>query len=307
MNARTWKHLVKEGFRNVWANRLMSLASIGVLVACMLIMGVAIALTENVNKYLGVLQEQNVVMVYYDTDLDDAEAETISNKIAKMNNISESIFKPKDEALEGLLDSMDLNDSQQELFNEYLEGENPLPNASEVHMTDLAKFEKTVKALEKVDGVNIVRHQKDIAEKIVGIKDTVNFASTWIIVLLLIIAMVIICNTIRITMYSRKLEISIMKAVGATDSFIRAPFMVEGIVLGIVAAVFTTLLLYAVYTVAGTSITESLAGFTLIPFRTIAPAMFGIFTAIGVVIGLVGSRFTIAKYLKKEGSEFRAL
>lgn len=307
MNARTWRHLVKEGFRNVWANRLMSLASIGVLVACMLIMGVAIALTENVNKYLGVLQEQNVVMVYYDTDLDDTEAEAISNKIAKMSNISESIFKPKDEALEGLLDSMDLDDSQQELFNEYLEGENPLPNASEVHMTDLEKFDKTVKALEKVDGVNIVRHQKDIAEKIVGIKDTVNFASTWIIVLLLVIAMVIICNTIRITMYSRKLEISIMKAVGATDSFIRAPFMVEGIVLGITAALFTTLLLYAVYTVAGTSITESLAGFTLIPFRTIAPAMFGIFAAIGVVIGLVGSRFTIAKYLKKEGSEFRAL
>ncbi len=307
MNARTWRHLVGEGFKNVWVNRLMSLASIGVLVACMLIMGVAVALTENINKYLGILQEQNVVMVYYDTDLDNTESEAISNKIAKMDNISESIFKPKDEALKSLLESMDLNSDQQELFNEYLEGENPLPNASEVHMTDLEKFETTVKALEKVEGVDIVRHQKDIAEKIVGIKNTVNFASTWIIVLLLVIAMVIICNTIRITMYSRKLEISIMKAVGATDSFIRAPFMVEGIVLGLFAAIFTTALLYAVYTVAGTSITDSLAGFTLIPFREIAPAMFGMFTVIGVFIGLLGSRFTIAKYLKKEGSEFRAL
>lgn len=307
MNARSTRYLIGEGFKNVWVNRLMSLASIGVLVACMLIMGVALALTENINAYLGVLQEQNVVMVYYDTELEDAEAKALSTKIGKMDNISDSIYKPRDPALNELLDSMNLTEDQQELFTSYLEGDNPLPNGSEVHLKDLEKFDKTVKALEKTEGVASVRHQRAIAQKIVNIKNIVYVASLSVMLLLLIIASVIICNTIRITMYSRKLEISIMKAVGATDSFIRAPFMVEGIIIGLFAAIFSTLLLYSIYTIAGSGFAESIEGFTLIPFRELALKLFGLFTGIGVVIGLAGSRFTIAKYLRKEGSEFRAL
>lgn len=307
MNARSTRYLIGEGFKNVWVNRLMSLASIGVLVACMLIMGVAFALTENINAYLGVLQEQNVVMVYYDTELEDAEAKALSTKIGKMDNISDSIYKPRDPALNELLDSMNLTEDQQELFTSYLEGDNPLPNGSEVHLKDLEKFDKTVKALEKTEGVASVRHQRAIAQKIVNIKNIVYVASLSVMILLLIIASVIICNTIRITMYSRKLEISIMKAVGATDSFIRAPFMVEGIIIGLFAAIFSTLLLYSIYTIAGSGFVESIEGFTLIPFRELALKLFGLFTGIGVVIGLAGSRFTIAKYLRKEGSEFRAL
>lgn len=307
MNARSTRYLIGEGFKNVWVNRLMSLASIGVLVACMLIMGVAFALTENINAYLGVLQEQNVVMVYYDTELEDTEAKALSTKIGKMDNISDSIYKPRDPALNELLDSMNLTEDQQELFTSYLEGDNPLPNGSEVHLKDLEKFDKTVKALEKTEGVASVRHQRAIAQKIVNIKNIVYVASLSVMILLLIIASVIICNTIRITMYSRKLEISIMKAVGATDSFIRAPFMVEGIIIGLFAAIFSTLLLYSIYTIAGSGFVESIEGFTLIPFRELALKLFGLFTGIGVVIGLAGSRFTIAKYLRKEGSEFRAL
>ncbi len=307
MNARSTRYLIGEGFKNVWVNRLMSLASIGVLVACMLIMGVAVALTENINSYLGVLQEQNVVMVYYDTELEDAEAKALSAKIGKMDNISESIYKPRDPALTELLDSMNLTEDQQDLFTSYLEGDNPLPNGSQVHLKDLEKFDATVKALENTEGVATVRHQRDVAQKIVTIKNIVYIASLSVMLLLLIIASVIICNTIRITMYSRKLEISIMKAVGATDSFIRAPFMVEGIIIGLFAAVLSTLLLYTIYTVAGSGFAESIEGFSLIPFRELALKLFGLFTAIGVGIGLAGSRFTIAKYLRKEGSEFRAL
>ncbi len=307
MNARSTKYLIGEGFRNVWTNRLMSLASIGVLVACMLIMGVAFALTENINEYLGILQEQNVVMVYFDEELEDTEAKALSAKIGKMDNISDSIYKPRDPALNDLLDSMDLTEDQQELFNSYLEGDNPLPNGAEVHLKDLEKFDKTVKALEKTDGVSVVRHQRAVAEQIVNIKNIVNIASASVMLLLLVIATVIICNTIRITMYSRKLEISIMKAVGATDPFIRAPFMVEGIIIGLFAAIFSTALLYTIYTIAGSGLAESMGGIELIPFRELALKLFGIFALIGVGIGLIGSRFTIAKYLRKEGSEFRAL
>lgn len=307
MNARTGRYLIGEGFKNVWVNRLMSLASIGVLVACMLIMGVAICLTENINKYLGRLQEQDVVMVYYDEELEDAAAQALSDKIGKMDNISQSIFKPKGPALEGLLESMALTEDQRELFSEYLEGDNPLPNGSEVHMKDLEKMEATVKQLKALDGVSKVRYEADITKKINQIKHTVTIASGAVMLLLLVIAAVIICNTIRITMFSRKLEISIMKAVGATDRFVRAPFMVEGVLIGLFAAIFSTGLLYAVYTVAIVKVSQTMPDFTLVPFRDMALTLFGVFALIGVVIGLLGSRFTIAKYLRKEGSEFRAL
>lgn len=314
MKMRSFRYLVGEGFRNVWANRLMSLASIGVLVACMLITGVAVVLTINVDEYLGDLEKQNVVMVYFADEqnpgkdgetVSDQEAEKITKEtIAKMNNVASAEFISREKGLEGLLS--DMGEEYEALFD-YVGDDNPLPNAARVKFKDLSKFDKTVKALEKVEGVKNVRHQRELAKKITGIRQTVSIASIWIVALLLVIAVVIVCNTIRITMYNRKLEISIMKAVGATDSFIRFPFMVEGVVLGLIASLFTTGLLYAVYRVAISEFERVMAGFSAIPFRTFALPLFGAFALIGVAVGLLGSRFIIAKYLRKEGSEFRAL
>lgn len=313
MKMRTFRYLFGEGIKNVWANRLMSLASVGVLVACMFITGVAVVLSLNIDVALGDLEKQNVVMVYFADEsnpaadgsfLTDEQAEQLAADIANMENIAKSEFISRDDGLESLLD--DMTENSDSLF-QYLDGENPLPNGARVQFDDLTKFDSTVKSLENLDGVNIVRHEREVAEKITGIRRAVNIASIGIVALLLIIAIVIVCNTIRITMYNRKLEISIMKAVGATDSFIRFPFMVEGAVLGIIAAVFTTGLLYAVYRVAITEFQSTMVGFTAIPFRDMALPLLGGFALIGIIVGLLASRFTIAKYLRKEGSEFRAL
>ncbi len=313
MKMRSFKYLVGEGIKNIWANRLMSLASIGVLVACMLITGVAVVLTLNVDRSLGDLEKQNVVMVYFtdaqnpDKDgnyITDAQAKKLTkNKIAKIKNVASAEFISRDKGLEGLLEDM----KGSETLFEYLGDDNPLPNAARVKFKDLTKFDKTIKAIEKLEGVKNVRHQREVAEKLTGIRQTVNIASVWIVALLLVIAIAIVCNTIRITMYNRKLEISIMKAVGATDAFIRFPFMVEGVMLGLLASVFTTGLLYVVYRVAATEFELVMTDFTAIPFREFALPLFGAFALIGIAVGLVGSRFIIAKYLRKEGSEFRAL
>jgi cell division transport system permease protein len=303
MKLRSLRYLCGEGFKNVWANRLMSLASIGVLVACMLIMGVAVAFSINVDNALGTLEQQNVVMVFFDDSLGDEGARYATEQISKMDNISSAVYVPKDEGLQNQLEKMDENS---EALFDYLDGENPLPNGAQVHFTDLSRFDETLEALQKVDGVTKVNHSRELAQKITTIRQTVNIAGTWIIILLLIISLVIISNTIRITMYSRKLEISIMKAVGATDGFIRFPFLVEGVVLGIAAAGLTTGLLYAVYRLA-ISLLETSLGVSAIPFRSFAGTLFLLFLFIGVVVGLVGSTFMITKYLRKEGSEFRAL
>ena len=313
MKMRSFRYLVGEGVKNVWANRLMSLASVGVLVACMLITGVAVVLSLNIDVALGDLEKQNVVMVYFSDEsnpaddgsyLSDDQAQELTDSIGKMDNVAKAEFISRDSGLESLLS--DMTGEADSLF-EYLDGENPLPNGARVQFNDLTKFDETVSAIENLDGVNIVRHQRDLAKKITGIRRAVNIASIGVVALLLIIAIVIVCNTIRITMYNRKLEISIMKAVGATDSFIRFPFMVEGIVLGIIAAVFTTGLLYAVYRIAVTEFQASVAGFNAIPFKEMALPLLGAFALIGVAVGLLGSSFTISKYLRKEGSEFRAL
>ena len=314
MKMRSFRYLIGEGIKNVWANRLMSLASIGVLVACMLITGVAGVLTINIDKSLGELEKQNVVMVYFGDEqnptesgakLTDDEAKALTkDKIAKLDNVAKAEFISREDGLDGLLS--DMGEEYDALFD-YVSEENPLPNAARVYFEDLSKFASTIKAIEKVEGVKNVRHQRELAEKITGIRKTVNAGSIGIVALLLIIAFVIVCNTIRITMYNRKLEISIMKAVGATDRFIRFPFMVEGMTLGLLASLFTTGLLYAVYRVAITYIEETLTGFTAIPFRDFALPLFGLFALIGIAVGLIGSGIVISKYLRKEGSEFRAL
>ncbi len=313
MKMRTFRYLIGEGIKNVWANRLMSLASVGVLVACMLITGVAVVLSLNIDVALGDLEKQNVVMVYFADEsnpsedgsfLTDEQAQKLAADIGKMSNVANSEFIGRDKGLEDLLDGM--TENSESLF-QYLDGENPLPNAARVQFEDLTKFDETVTSLESLDGVNIVRHEREVAERITGIRRAVNIASIGIVALLLVIAVVIVCNTIRITMYNRKLEISIMKAVGATNSFIRFPFMVEGAVLGVIAAVFTTGLLYAVYRIAITEFQSSMTGFEAIPFKEMALPLLGGFALIGIIVGLLASRFTIAKYLRKEGSEFRAL
>lgn len=305
MKLRKLKYLTGEGFKNVWANRLMSLASIGVLMACMLIMGVAIAFSENVDAMIGTIEDQNVAMVYYYDTLTEEDARAVNDKITKLDNVASSEFIPKAEGLQSMIDEM--GEGYESLLT-FLDDDNPLPDASMVKFDDLEKFDQTVAAMEKLEGVERVVHERDLAKKITAVRRTVTVAGTWIIILLVVISLVIISNTIRITMYSRKLEISIMKAVGATNGFIRFPFLVEGVILGLSAAALSTALTYAVYKLALNMVANQIGEmFNLLPFRDFALPLIGVFLFIGVVIGLIGSTFVITKYLSKEGSEFRAL
>lgn len=311
MKFTSFRYLVGEGFKNVWLNRLMSLASIGVLVACMLIMGVALVLSENVNKAMGDLANQSVVMVYFDKELSEEECKSSFETVKAIENVNAEAaeYIPADKGLDGIIvDTFGENYTKEQaaVFEKLREKGNPLPNGARIQLNDLGEFDKTVAEIEKVSGVSEINSQRDLAKKINNISIVVRNGCLWIIALLLIIAFVIVSNTIRITMFSRKLEISIMKAVGATNRFIRFPFMVEGVLLGVLASLFTTGLLYVVYHFAGDTIRSTLE-MSPIPFRDMVLKLLGIFAVIGVVLGLICSAFTITKYLRKEGSEFRAI
>lgn len=367
MKLRSIKYLTFEGFKNIWVNRLMSIASIGVLVACMIIIGIAIILSLNVEVALGNLEQQNVVMVYFNDensvkykDIDsllnpqtsepdqsdlsssettsaqtsstdstdtetsestsdvtsadkssedyvvksEADALAICNEIKNIQNVASVEYISSEEGLNRMLDTM--LEAQKEYFS-FLEGENPLSAGAKVTLSDLSLFDDTVNAIKAVKGVDEVYYQRDLAVKIASIKRGMIMASFWIIALLLVISLIIVSNTIRVTMYNRKLEISIMKAVGATNSFVRMPFIVEGIVIGIISAGITTGLLYFVYQAVLGTMKDALGLDQVVPFNSFILELALLFCAIGILAGLLGSFFIINKYLRKEGSEFRAL
>ena len=349
MKLRSVTYLTKEGVKNLWANRLMTIASVGVLMACMVLIGLAVLISMNVTKAIGTLEQQNVIMAYFndknsvlygeasedyeansssDTSSEEASSSvgSSSNKIPedaylihneeealalcaeleKIDNVLKVEYIPSDKGLESIKEG--LLEGKEEYF-EFLDDDygNPLSDAAKITLKDMSGFKKTLEAIKNTKGVDSVQSQSDLADKINALKDGIGIAGVWIIAILLIISLVIVSNTIRVTMYSRKLEISIMKAVGATNSFVRLPFVVEGVTIGIISAAISTGILYFCYRVAMEAIGNALGMVNTIQFVDVLPLIIGIFLAIGVLSGIVGSVIMISKYLKKEGSEFTAI
>lgn len=348
------KYLVGEGAKNAWVNRLMTIASVGVLVACMVIIGLAILISENVNKAVGKLEQQNVVMAYmkdynwalYGDDKDNSsddtsavsseetassdtqqteeqadengiksgdyvihnadEAKALCEEIAKIDNVASVTYVSSNEGLESVKKSM--LEGQESYFT-FLDDKygNPMSDAAKITMKDMARFDETIEQIKKIDGINKIQSQNDLADKITAIKRGVGIAGFWIIAILMIIALVIVSNTIRVTMYNRKLEISIMKAVGATDSFVRIPFVVEGMIIGLVSAVIAEGLLYFCYRVATETIMSTLNTSDIVHYSDVAWWLLLIFVGIGIFAGILGSVIMISKYLRHEGSEFAAI
>lgn len=346
------KYLTGEGVKNAWVNRLMTLASIGVLVACMVIIGLALLISENVNKAVGKLEQQNVVMAYMkdynwalygenDTSSDDAasadtdseqageasseeaadangikpsdyiihndeEAMALCDKIAKLDNVVSVTYVTSEEGLESVKESM--LEGQESYFT-FLDEEygNPLSGAAKITMKDMSRFSETIEQIKQIDGIGAVQSQTDLADKITAIKRGISIAGFWIIAILMVISLVIVSNTIRVTMYNRKLEISIMKAVGATDSFVRIPFIVEGVLIGVISALLAEGLLYFCYRVATETIISTLNTTDIVHYGDVALSLLLIFIGIGIFAGVLGSVIMISKYLRREGSDFAAI
>ncbi len=350
MKVSSVRYLVKEGAKNAWVNRLMTLASVGVLVACMVIIGLAILISENVNKAVGKLEQQNVVMAYmkdynwalYSDKTDtsasadsaaqtsedaqsteeqadengiknsdyvihnDEEAKALCDKIAALDNVASVTYVTSDEGLESVKKSM--LEGQESYFT-FLDDKygNPMSGAAKITMKNMEQFDDTVNQIKNIDGIDTVQSQNDLADKITAIKRGITVAGFWIIAILMVISLVIVSNTIRVTMYNRKLEISIMKAVGATDSFVRIPFVVEGMIIGLISAVIAEGLLYFCYRVATETIISTLGTNDIVRYGDVAWWLLLIFAGIGVFAGILGSVIMISKYLRHEGSEFAAI
>ena len=303
MKARSVKFLTASGLKNIWSHRLMSIASVGVLVACMLMMGIAVVLTFNIDNVVSTLEDQNVVLVFFDDEMSEEDAIVTCTKLQEVDNVKSVDFISKSEGLDRQKELM--GNEYEELFN-WIADENPLPDGAQVTMDDINEFDQTLVRLRAVDGVKSVRDQRNVAATLAAVRSIINKAGFWVIALLLVISLVIVSNTVKVTMYTRKLEINIMKAVGATNSFIRLPFIIEGMALGVIAGVLSTGLLYLLYKSAEQTFFETFST-RFVPFTSFGWYVFGGFMLMGILIGSIGSALSISKYLRYEGSDFNAL
>ena len=299
MKGASLSYLTREGFRNIWVNRLLSLATIVVLISCLIIVGSGSLIFLNINAVLDLIEGQNVVMVYVNDDADDYMTQALGLQLEDHKNVLEVEFVPREEAfqrqVEAYGDKADL-----------LEGLSPeiLPDAYKVTVKDLEYFDETVGEIKSYANVLQIRENSDLAGKLASIRNAVTYISIGIVAILFFVSLFIVSNTIRITIYNRRLEISIMKAVGATNAFIRWPFMVEGILLGLFSAMLALGIQYGVYSLASIWLGNilSMLGGEAVEFLDYVWVIFGIFAFIGVIIGAFGSIISLNKYLKEHSN-----
>lgn len=290
-------YLIKEGIKNIWSNRMMSLASVGVLISCLLLTGAAGLLSLNVTNAVDSIGGNNVTRVFLEQEITDLEAVYIEDELAKLQNVTETAFISKDDAIKEYQESL-----REDIFEQLLGEGNPLPNAIDVTMADLALYDQTISQIMEVDGVESTRDTREVAEKLTSLNDLVTMLSFIIVVALILISVFIISNTIRMTMYSRRFEISIMKSVGATDTFVRIPFVVEGMTIGLISGTLTSVLLFLLYDIIMKAV-QNIVEFDFVPYLQVGWWVTLSFILAGVLIGALGSVVSIGRYLKKEGNE----
>lgn len=290
-------YLIKEGFKNVYANRIMSIASVCVLVSCLVMTGAAALFSLNVREIVNKVEKTNETTVYILKNRSDVEAKQIGRQIRAVPNVQTATFVSSQEAMEQFKSSLG-----DQLFD-LVKDEDPLNDAYRVSFEDLSKYDETVKQIKGIDGVQSVTDRRDFARKLTKVSNLISLVSVCVVAALIIISLFIIANTIRTTMYSRRFEISIMKSVGATNMFVRMPFLVEGMVIGFISAAVSTGVLALLYRAAVGVINRSGLDIEAIPFGSIVLPMALAFVAVGVLVGFFGGFISIRKYLRKEGNE----
>ncbi|MEG1621516.1 MAG: permease-like cell division protein FtsX [Oscillospiraceae bacterium] len=300
MRGSSFGYLIKQGIKSVYVNRVMSFAAIGVLIACMLLIGSSMLLSYNVNGIVGYIEDQNEVVAFLNMELSSDEKKDIDDEINALTNVNKVLFiSGKD----GLIEWFDtLGDDS--VYLEGLEEEKILPDSYRLMLDDLSILDETVKKLESIDGVDKVIAPIEVAKTLTNVKSAVFFCGMFIVGILVAVSFVIIGNTIKITVFNRRKEINIMKMVGATDIFIRLPFFIEGLLLGVISATISFFLLWGGYELAFKWLNENsvmwVSSFqsNMVLFNDIALKLYLELLLGGTFVGTAGSMIFVRKYLR---------
>ena len=287
-------YLIKEGFHGIFLHGFMSFAAICVTIACLLIVGSFSILAYNLDVMVDKLNQTSEIMVYVDSSLSDAEARSVGTKINQLDNVQNAVFVTREEALEKFINDHDNNAAfngvqSQDLRHRYV-----------VTLEDNTLMKQTDNQLKAIPSVAKTNAAYELAEGFTTIQNVLNIASIALIAMLLVISLLIISNTIKLAMYDRKDEIAIMKMVGATNSFIRLPFVVEGFTLGMIGAILAFGLEWVLYDalVEKINTVDALRLFEFVPFTgDLLIPMLATFGAAGLFVGIVGSWTSIRKFM----------
>ena len=302
MRVRTIKNCVKDGVHSIVRNGLMSVASIGTISACLFILGITYCIVVNAQQFIRNLDSSLGIVAFLEGGVTEDEAVRLAADLNAREEVKTATYISPNEAWETFKDSLqgDINGG---LLNE-LDADNPLSDSAniEIYMTSAEKQDELVAELEKDPRIRLVRYSKKAADLMSSIANLATYIGIALMVILMLIAVLLIANTIRLSIYIRRREINIMKYIGAKDSFIRLPFMVEGMLLGFLGVFVPTGIIYFGYYYLIGVINRNFSGMSyLVSFvnvNTIMKGLFPIFLGLGVIVGMIGSLVSIRKHLK---------
>ena len=294
MKIRTSEYFIREVFMSLRRNNWMSLASIGTVAVSLFIFGMFLMLVLNMNKMAETLESQVQINVYLEDSVDREQARDIESDLKELEGVQAVTFITKDEAMERFKERL----GDQKSLLEALDDTNPLPDSFEVMITQPELVKDAAAIIEKWDGVESAKYGQDVMEHLFDITRLIRIFGYSLMLVLAFATLFIISNTIRLTVFARRKEIAIMKYVGATDWFIRWPFMLEGMVLGLFGSIISAVVLRLVYTGIAEKIYATLAFFPLISEEPFLSYITLVVILSGMAIGAVGSAVSIKKFLK---------
>lgn len=294
MKLSKYGYLIKEGFKNVFTYGFMSFASITIIMACLIVMGSFTLLDININNIIDEIGDENQILAYVDDSLTPEQATAqIQAKLEAIDNVSEVDFMSRAEAREEFMQNYD---------PALMEGidETVFRHRFIVTVEDLSILDETQADIEAIDNIVKVNAPVDYAEKFVSVRNVISIVSMALIVVLVMVSLFIMSNTIKLATFGRREEIAIMKMVGASNSFIRCPFVIEGLLLGILGGGLAFLAEWGLYTALERKVASSLAAsfLTITPFVKLWPIVLGVFIVVGIIVGAVGGVIAIRNYLK---------
>ena len=292
-------YLIGEGFSNVFKNKKSTMASLVIMCATMIIIGVFLILEQNINHFVKEVEAAQGMQVFIKNGTTQEQIQEIGEKIREIDGVSTAEFKSKEDALntmkEGFGDKQDLLDG--------FEGENNIfPDSYIVTLTDLTKNGQVQDEIWKLENIKKITNKDETVSTLISLANGIKIVTGVILILLIIISTFIIANTIKLTVHARRKEISIMKYVGATNSFIRWPFMVEGMIIGIISSTISIAIVGVGYHFAAQQLVNSqmmkLINMSLVSFSDMLSSIILVYMLLGIGIGAIGSVISMRKYLK---------
>lgn len=283
----------REGFHNIRSHGFMSFAAVCMIVACLLIMGTFTLLAVNLEHMLGELEKENEFLAYVDESYSQEQAAALGDTIRAIDNVSSVTFVTRQEALEQFLQGREDNELLRSLPASVLR------DRFRIHVSDIQRMGETVDKVRQVSGIAGISVMLEVAQGFVLVRNIAGAVALVLVLVLMVISLFIITNTVKLATFYRREEIAIMKMCGATNSFVRWPFVYEGLILGLTGALLAFFLQWGLYqAVCGLVESRGLSILVIIPYKAMADRILATFVASGFVIGVGGSLMAIRKFLQ---------